>query len=1001
SALTTGYIQSATAGRGVIRITSNQAFTYNGTGSTLVSGATATGADTLFIAAHSVSMTTGKLEAHGAGSTALDVTATGGVGSGGINVAVDEDILSSAGRAIVLDQNDDAAVGNVVLTSTAGDTITSGDGNAVTILTDGSGTITVDLDDSVFATGGDGIFIRDTVRGGDISVTTAAVSATGGGDDAIDVQSASTTADITIVTDGAVNAGDDAVLAAILNAAATGNISVTTNGTVNGGNNGIDAMNSGSGMTTVHANGTVTATGGDGILAISSGGAITVTAGNVLTATTEQGIDAQQTDAAGTGAVSVTASGDVFGTDGIRVLNSGSGAVTVNLGGSATGTAGDAILVTSSSAGAGGIGVTTAAGEVLSATGEGIDINQTGNGNIGVTNAAAINSGATANALDDGIDIHSTGSGHIAVNNSGAIGTSGDRAQLTGINATIVNAASGGAVSIGGSGDIFSVGNAIDVFTDGTGDASVIYGGNINTSAGTGIQVHTTSGPISLTNNGTITAPGGNGIETGTTTGNQTITVNGAINGGSLDGVHAASTSGLITVNVNGANVTGGDDAIDVFSSGAKSVTVAAGRTVSGGDLGIASTGTGATTINNNGTITGSGVAISSETSATTVNNLAGGTINGTIALSGLNDIVTNAGTIAGPLTLGSGDDLYDGRNGSISGIVNGNAGNDTLRGGAGAETLRGGDGADILEGNGGTDTLTGGAHNDIFRGETAGLNGDTITDFAAGDTIVITNANPNSFSFSLSGNTLTYTGGSLTLTGFTGQLQASAAAGGGVQLTVVGAQVNDARNDFNGDGRSDILWRHDSGAVASWLGQSNGSFVTNNPNGFSQVEAAWQVVGLGDFNGDGQSDILWQHDTGILTNWLGQANGSFVSNHANSWYPLDGTWQVEGTGDFNGDGRDDILWRHDSGAVASWLGQSNGSFVTNNPNGFSQVEAAWQVVSLADFNGDGRDDILWQHDTGILTNWLGQSDGSFVSNHANSWYPLDGTWQVQPDYLV
>ena len=58
-------------------------------------------------------------------SRALDVTATGGAGSGGINVTVNGDILSSAGRAIVLDQNDADATGNVVLTSTAGNTITS------------------------------------------------------------------------------------------------------------------------------------------------------------------------------------------------------------------------------------------------------------------------------------------------------------------------------------------------------------------------------------------------------------------------------------------------------------------------------------------------------------------------------------------------------------------------------------------------------------------------------------------------------------------------------------------------------------------------------------------------------------------------------------------------------------------------------------------------------------------------------------------------------------
>ncbi len=97
--------------------------------------------------------------------------------------------------------------------------------------------------------------------------------------------------------------------------------------------------------------------------------------------------------------------------------------------------------------------------------------------------------------------------------------------------------------------------------------------------------------------------------------------------------------------------------------------------------------------------------------------------------------------------------------------------------------------------------TLTGGADGDTFRGQAAGLNGDTITDLAAGDRIVITDAGAG-FTFSQSGNTLTFTGGSITLTGFSGQLVASAAAGGGVQLTVVGAPINDVRDDFNGDGR-------------------------------------------------------------------------------------------------------------------------------------------------------------------------------------------------------
>ncbi len=120
-------------------------------------------------------------------------------------------------------------------------------------------------------------------------------------------------------------------------------------------------------------------------------------------------------------------------------------------------------------------------------------------------------------------------------------------------------------------------------------------------------------------------------------------------------------------------------------------------------------------------------------------------------------------------------------------------------------------------------------------------------------------------FTFSLTGNTLTYTGGSLTLhCAYHGTLVASAAAGGGVQLSSRQMRFPDARNDFNGDGRSDILWRHDDGLTIDWLGQANGGFADNYSNSVINIPTEWQVDGLGDFNGDGRDDILWRHDNGL-----------------------------------------------------------------------------------------------------------------------------------------
>ena len=179
-----------------------------------------------------------------------------------------------------------------------------------------------------------------------------------------------------------------------------------------------------------------------------------------------------------------------------------------------------------------------------------------------------------------------------------------------------------------------------------------------------------------------------------------------------------------------------------------------------------------------------------------------------------------------------------------------------------------------------------------------------------------------------------------------TGTIAASAAASGGVQLVISTATtppVGDARNDFNGDGRSDLLLRHSDGTIVEWLGQANGSFAANGA-ATSWLHPAWDVASTGDFDGDGRSDLLLRHDSGTLTNWLGTANGSFTDNWGVFAQALPTSWQVEGTGDFNGDGLDDMLLRHDSGTLTNWLGTANGSFA-DNWGVFAQVlPTSWQV---------------------------------------------------------
>jgi len=336
-----------------------------------------------------------------------------------------------------------------------------------------------------------------------------------------------------------------------------------------------------------------------------------------------------------------------------------------------------------------------------------------------------------------------------------------------------------------------------------------------------------------------------------------------------------------------------------------------------------------------------------------------------------------------------SGDVILDAENligSAFNDILHGDADNNVLTGGAGNDQLDGGAGDDVLIGGAGNDLLVGGSGNDTFLGTTAELNGDTILDFSPGDKIVISDATLAGFSFSITGNTLTYSGGSLTLSnGPPGHVVAQASAGGGVELVVEKVP----HNDFNGDGRSDVFFQNTDGTVTDWLGRSDGTF-TGNAGTFSiNLGSAWHVAGTGDFNGDGRADVLFQNTDGTVTDWLGRADGSFTGNAATFSVNLGTAWHAVGTGDFNGDGRADVLFQNNDGTVTDWLGRSDGSFTGNAGTLSVNIGTAWHVVGTGDFNGDGRDDALFQNTDGTITDWLGRADGTFSGNA--------GTFSVNP----
>src|SRR5262249_32972856 len=88
---------------------------------------------------------------------------------------------------------------------------------------------------------------------------------------------------------------------------------------------------------------------------------------------------------------------------------------------------------------------------------------------------------------------------------------------------------------------------------------------------------------------------------------------------------------------------------------------------------------------------------------------------------------------------------------------------------------------------------------------------------------------------------------------------------------------------DFNGDGHADVLWFNAStGQLSEWLLDGQGNVLAN-PIGFRACAAGaapeWQVVGVGDFNGDSYADVLWFNaSTGQLSEWLLDGQGNVLA---------------------------------------------------------------------------------------------------------------------------
>ena len=195
---------------------------------------------------------------------------------------------------------------------------------------------------------------------------------------------------------------------------------------------------------------------------------------------------------------------------------------------------------------------------------------------------------------------------------------------------------------------------------------------------------------------------------------------------------------------------------------------------------------------------------------------------------------------------------------------------------------------------------------------------------------------------------------------------------GGAQGVSVIGAADLTQTNpwhivgiaDFNGDGNPDVLWQDPvSGAVQVWfLGGPGGNMLLSAAN--ITNKNSWHIVSVADFNRDGHPDLLWEDPTsGFAQIWyMGGSQGTTYMGAAD----LDQTnsWHIVGTGDFNRDGVPDVVWQDPvSGTVQIWYmgGTAPGLQGSQLQSAANLPANSWHVTVIADFNQDGHPDIVYE----------------------------------------
>ena len=161
-----------------------------------------------------------------------------------------------------------------------------------------------------------------------------------------------------------------------------------------------------------------------------------------------------------------------------------------------------------------------------------------------------------------------------------------------------------------------------------------------------------------------------------------------------------------------------------------------------------------------------------------------------------------------------------------------------------------------------------------------------------------------------------------------------------------------------------------------------NGATHRCRPAALAAVPTSWSIVGQRDFDGDGKADLLWRDTSGNIAIWF--MNGTQSASTAGSAIADDLVGRRHRRLQRRRHGRHPLARQHrQSRDVAD-----ERRTISQSGRGLGNVPATWTVVGTGDFNGDGKTDILWRDTIGNTAIWFMNGRAGAVDRRCSATSP-------------